>query len=490
MRSRPLYAALILAVGLRTLCGSTVRAEIDGLAAAFDAVRIESGIPAAAFFVVSSNEVLALEAFGTTARDTDRAMRPDHLIRIGSITKTVTALATMVEVEHGRLSLETRVAAVLSPPPYVNAWSATHPVTVAHLLEHTAGLRDLSAREFAFNEPVSLSAAFAVDPDSRRLRWPAGLHSSYSNSGAGIVSAVLEEISGRAFTTLVEHTIFRPLGMTSASFAPDAAARSRLITGYDTDGHTAIPYWHTLYPAFGGINVSTRDMVPFVQLFLNRGRHGTRQLVSERGLERMETPATTLAARTGLDYGYGLGVYDYERHGVAFHGHGGDADGYLAHFAYSTALDRGYFVVINAFKRSALRRLRRMIEDALIGDFRPAPPPAPVPPAPAHLRRLAGRYGPASARFGSVEENPGVEFRATADGLVMLRASGRERLLVPVSLWHYRYEDESRATMAFIACGARLYFQGDAGNFVKLDGVAANAPPCEPATLDSPTARR
>jgi len=490
MRSRVFYAVLVLAVGLSTLFGRAVRAEIDGLAAAIDAARIESGIPAAAFFVVSSDAVLALETFGTTARDTDRAMHPDHLVRIGSITKTVTALATMVEVEHGRLSLDTRVAAILSPPPYMNAWSATHPVTVAHLLEHTAGLRDLSAREFAFNEPVTLSDAFAVDPDSRRLRWPAGLHSSYSNSGAGIVSAVLEKISGRAFTAFVEQTVLRPLGMTSASFAPDPTGHSRLITGYDADGHTAIPYWHTLYPAFGAINVSTRDMVPFVQLFLNRGRHGSRQLVSQRGIARMETPATTLAARSGLDYGYGLGVYSYERRGVAFHGHGGDADGYLAHFAYSTTLDRGYFVVINAFKRGALRRLRRMIEDALIGDYRPAPPPAPAFPAPGHLRRLAGHYAPASARFGSIEENPGMEFRATADGLVMLPAGGRRRALVPVSPWHYRHEGETRATMAFIACGGQLFFQGDAGNFVKPDAGAANASVCVPAPPGNPAARR
>lgn len=489
MRSRIRDKLFVVTVGVLTHFGPEARAEFDTLAATIDATRVELGIPAAAYFIVSGDTMLALETFGTTSRDTDHAMSPEHLIRIGSITKTVTALATMIQVERTRLSPGTRVATILRPPPYANEWSATHPVTVAHLLEHTAGLRDLSAREFAFNTPVTLPAAFALDPDSRRLHWPPGLHSSYSNSGAGIASAVLEEISGMPFTQLVEETVFRPLGMTSATFAPDAAARARLISGYDSDGRTAIPYWHTLYPAFGGINVTPRDMVPFVQLFLNRGRYGSLKLVSERAIDRMETPETTLAARTGLTYGYGLGVYGYERRGVPFHGHGGDADGYLAHFGYSVVLDRGYFVVINAFKRDALRRLRRLIEDALIGDFRPLPPPPQVQPDLTHLRRLAGRYAAASARFGSVDAAPGMEIRLVGDTLVLLPADGVRRDLVPVSSWHFRYARESRATMAFITCAGRLYFQGDTGNFVKRDAAGANPPPCIPATLASDARR-
>ncbi|MGR9092107.1 MAG: hypothetical protein ACU85U_16165 [Gammaproteobacteria bacterium] len=71
----------------------------------------------------------------------------------------------------------------------------------------------------------------------------------------------------------------------------------------------------------------------------------------------------------------------------------------------------------------------------------------------------------------------------------MQRANGRQRDLVPVSAWHYRHADESRATMAFIACGERLYFQGDAGNFLGADQTAADAPPCPPATIDAGATR-
>lgn len=489
MEGRKFRWALVAAAGSLALISTAVRADLDDLAGTVDAARVQHDVAASAFFVVSGNEILALEAHGSSARDSDEQLTPDHLIRIGSITKTVTALTTMTQVERGRLSLATRVAALLSPPPYRNAWSAMHPVTIAQLLEHTAGLGDLSSREFAFNTPVTLAEAFAVDPDSRRLRWPPGLHASYSNSGAGIISAALESSSGVAFDVLVKQQILIPLGMTSASFTLDDRGRARLIRGYDTDGRTPIPYWHTLYPAFGGLNVSPRDMVPLVQLFLNRGRHRQTQLVSGHGITRIETPRTSLAARSGLDYGYGLGVYAYERHGVLFHGHGGDADGYLSHFAYSTELDRGYFVVINAFKRDALRHLRRLIEDALIDGHAAPPAPAVVRPGREHLQRLAGNYRAASARFGRVDEQPGVEISATADGLIMRDADGRERNLVPVSAWHYRYPDESRATMAFIACGNRIYFQGDAGNFVNGAPLAADAPPCEPTPREGAAMR-
>ncbi|MGR9092106.1 MAG: serine hydrolase [Gammaproteobacteria bacterium] len=100
-----------------------------------------------------------------------------------------------------------------------------------------------------------------------------------------------------AFVKLVEQEIFRPLGITSAAFSLSEAERNRLVSGYDSDGRTPIPYWHTLYRAFGGINVSPRDMVPLVQLFLKRRRHGPAQRVSEHGIIRIETPETSLAAR-------------------------------------------------------------------------------------------------------------------------------------------------------------------------------------------------
>lgn len=111
--------------------------------------------------------------------------------------------------------------------------------------------------------------------------------------------------------------------------------------------------------------------------YSNLGAGGAQPLLPRNLLRRIEQPATTLAARTGVELGYGLGNYAWLRDGVLFHGRGGDAGGHLSRFGYSHELGRGYFLVINAFNGAALRAMQAIVERALIDGFgAPEAPPA------------------------------------------------------------------------------------------------------------------
>lgn len=454
----------------------------DELHDSIESIRRTHGISATAYFIVSASSIEVLETLGTTRSNNKIPFTPDHLVRIGSITKTFTALAATILDERNVLPLNSSVADILPEPPFLNPWSDEHPVRVVHLLEHTAGLRDLSKREFDFNRPISLGAAFQIDPDSRHLAWPPGLHSSYSNSGAGILSGVIEHVTGQTYEAFVDVEIFTTLGMSSARFTLSDSERRRLIAGYDSNGRTPIKYWHTLYPAFGGISVTPPDMVPFVQLFLNHGQHGTKRLVSRAAIERMRTPKTTLAARAGLDYGYGLGIYQYQRRGTSFFGHGGDADGYLAFFAFSPALGTGYFVVINAFNNGALRQMRRAIEDKITG-HEDRKPPALASLMNDQLQELVGTYRQVTARFGVPSEANDIKISVTPDGEIYTSTrNGRRRALLPVTASHFRRKGQTVPSIAFIACGDQLYLQGDFGNYVKRVEDDKLAPCLSPPT--------
>lgn len=448
-----------------------------------DKIRAAHGISATAYFIVSPNTVETLQSLGTMSWTTDVRFDVDHLVRIGSITKTFSALGALVLAERGSLSLNAPVSQVLVHPPFANPWADSQVVRIAHLIEHTAGLRDLSPKEFSVNHALPLAAALRIDPASRRLAWAPGLHSSYSNSGAGILSGIIEKVTGRPFETFIADEIFRPLGMSSAGFTVNSAARAHLITGHDRDGRTPIAYWHTLYRAFGGINVTPRDMIPFVQLFLNRGMHAGTQLLSMAAIDRMQTPATTLAAMTGLDYGYGLGIYQFQHRGISFYGHGGDADGYLAFFAYAPTLDRGYFVVINAFNSDALRAMRRIIENHLVGDTEPQMPSI------ARLTDrqrtiLSGTYMPVTQRFTDSKDGENIDVVVDNDRLYTRVGTAQRLALLPVSDWHFRRRTQSVATIAFIPCGERLYLQGAFGNYAK-DISGARLAPCPPAVTEA-----
>jgi CubicO group peptidase (beta-lactamase class C family) len=470
---------LLLSLGLILLSppGSGASSEMT-LKETINSIRRDHNISAAGYLVVTNRSVQAIETLGTTDLTGHVPFRPDHLIRIGSITKTFTALATSVLAEQNILRLDQTVAEFLPYPPFDNPWATTNPVTIEQLLEHTAGLHDLSKKEFAFNRPVDLATAFAVDPRSRRIAWPPGLHSSYSNSGAGIVSAVIEAVTGAHFADFVRKAIFEPLNMASATFVLNADDREDLVTGYDRDGRTPIPYWHTLYPAFGGISVSVRDMIPFVQLFLNRGTINHYSLLSREGITRMEHPLSTLAARAGLSYGYGLGLYQFQHSGISFYGHGGDADGYLSFFAYSPQLQRGYFVVINAFVTEALTEMRMAIQDDLVGSHALVKNEG-VTLSDTQLKLLSGEYLAATKRFAGGSDRDRITVSADGGSLYTSASNSTRLELLAEGPWLFRRAGESVATTAFIPCGDRIYLQGGVGNFEKRLAPGQHTLACE-----------
>ena len=103
-----------------------------------------------------------------------------------------------------------------------NPWDADTPVTVRHLLEHTAGFDDMHFNEaYVLDDAPDLPleqvlhaqsgvAAGALEARARGCR--------YSNPGYGVAGLVVEKVSGQSFDEFVEERIFRPLEMTTSSF--------------------------------------------------------------------------------------------------------------------------------------------------------------------------------------------------------------------------------------------------------------------------------
>ena len=130
-------------------------------------VTSAKNVGALVYGVVSKTEVISAKAFGSYSRLDSRAVDLDSIFRIGSISKTFTALLTLQLEHQGKLNTNLPVYHYLSKSPFTNLWSSTHPISAAQLLEHTAGLRDMSPREFDQLLPMSLTRAFEINPDSR-----------------------------------------------------------------------------------------------------------------------------------------------------------------------------------------------------------------------------------------------------------------------------------------------------------------------------------
>src|SRR5688500_14570877 len=119
----------------------------DELRARIDTILVRERIPGAGIALVADGQIVWSGGVGLADRETRRPVDADTLFRVGSITKTFIALAVMKLVEEGRLDLDARVADLAPEIEMENAWADEAPVTVAHLLEHTAGFDDMRPNE-------------------------------------------------------------------------------------------------------------------------------------------------------------------------------------------------------------------------------------------------------------------------------------------------------------------------------------------------------
>lgn len=446
--------------------------DISSLITEIEQARKDLGIPALALTIVTPNDTLWSGTMGTADLKSGKDATSKTMFRIGSITKMFTATAILLLQQDGLIRLDDIATDVVPNMPYKNKWRKKYPVRIAHLLEHTAGLLDLSGEEFNHPRPMKLDDALKWNAESRRIMWPAGRHSSYTNVGPGLAAYVLEKVTQQSYEDFVTERIFKPLGMHSASFYPDDNTMEYLATGYDRDGRTEIPYWHMLYRAFGAINIRPAEMAPFIQLLLNKGLYKGKRLLLEKSVERMETPMTSLAARNGLTYGYGLGNYTSMRDGFIFHGHGGDGDGYLARLAYNRDTRLGYFVVINAFKNPALEKIRKIIEKHII-QGRNQPGPVSYLLNDDLIEQYTGTYQPATYRFPLNNNERGKGNRVkiiSIKGKLFILNKKHKTELIPVNNHHFHYAGESVASSAFSYDDeGNLYFQDKNNNYIKTE---------------------
>ena len=239
---------------------------------------------------------------------------PDTLWRIYSMTKPVTGMATMLLVEQGKIGLDQplfeifpefrtlRVA--VDPEASLESRPAARPITIRHLLTHTAGLgydfhlpdaigreyRRLGVLPYAFDpasdaqarkaRPTSLEA-FAARVAEAPLMTDPGTEWRYA-PGLDVLGAVIERVSGVGFEDFLRAHFFAPLGMTSTWFTAPRSEAARLVDNYrfvENAPVVADSAAESLFfepPSFpyggGGLVSSARDYDRFLQMLQNGGK--------------------------------------------------------------------------------------------------------------------------------------------------------------------------------------------------------------------------
>ena len=449
-----------------------VTVDVEALRAEIQQILDEHRIPGASIALVDRDRTIWAGGVGRADVAADIDVTADHLFRIGSISKSFTALAALRAVESGLLDLETPVRELAPEIAFTNPWEATHPVTVAMLMEHTTGFDDLHFPEWVVVDPeISLAEGLAVHPHSRVSRWPPGTRMAYNNSGPSVAAYIVEKVTGTPFEEYAREQVFVPLGMETSTFHVPRGA-DLLAKGYEPDGVGEAPYEHIIMRPSGSLNASARDMARYLRMMINRGTLDSVRLLAPETVTRMETPTTTLAAREGVTHGDGLGNTTLFVNGHHFRGHGGTITGFRSRSAYSSELGVGYFVSIN--KRSgAVAVIERLLGERLTEGFEPPRGPVAVL-SDDELRAMTGSYQlttPKRQFFYGLDRLLLVRRIILEEGkLFLLPTVGGGWELVPVTATSFRQEGEPVPTVfgGVDEEGNRILQTGRDGNYMRV----------------------
>src|SRR4051812_26615507 len=213
-------------------------------------------IPGCAIMVRKDGEVVLSAGYGIANLEHGVKVTPKTVFQSGSVGKQFTAMATMMLVEEGKLSLGDPLSKFLKVP---SNWPK---ITIRHLLTHTSGLGD-------YPEKFSLQKDYSEEEllkmvTAQELDFEPGEKWAYSNLGYLTLGIVIHKVTGKFYGDFLQERIFKKLGMTStriineADIIPNRAAGYHLVKGELKNQEWVAPSVNTT--ADGSLYFTIEDM--------------------------------------------------------------------------------------------------------------------------------------------------------------------------------------------------------------------------------------
>lgn len=379
-----------------TLTGEDATAWLDGL---LPAALEREGIAGATVAVVADGEIIASRGFGDAGAASPgasvRAVEPETtLFRIGSVSKLVTATAVMQLVERGDLRLDAPVQDYLDFSLPVRF---EEPITMRHLLTHTAGFEDELAGLITApgGDSVTLREAVAVDPPEQIFE--PGSTPAYSNYSDGLAAYVVERITGEPFETYVQREIFDRADMQTATLEQPlpAAQQEMMSAGFRFAGSEEVPFEVVSPAPAGAISATATDMGRFMLAQLGAS---SEPVLAEATLEQMHAPALGEADLGGLAAGprMTLGFFERDRNGHRILSHAGDLTAFHAQLEIYPDDDAGIFISLNSsgLRSDSSTVIREAVTNGFADRYFPDRRPAVTPTETAtdHAAAITGTY--------------------------------------------------------------------------------------------------
>lgn len=268
--------------------------------------------PGLTIAVIKDFKIHWAKAYGVADVKTGRPVEVNTLFQAASISKPVTAMATLVQVQEGRFSLDDDVNTLLKTWHVPDSdLTREQPVTLRSLCSHTSGADDgFGFPGYAPGTALpTLPQILDGQPPSNvgAVRFARPPYRAYKYSGGGILieQLVLTSVLGLPFDQIMQNAVLRPLGMTDSTYQqplPESMV-PRAAHAHDAEGHAMDAPWH-VYPeqAAAGLWTTPTDLARFA-IEVQRAIHGP------AGSVLKEATVREMIAPTGVGpFAVGFGI--------------------------------------------------------------------------------------------------------------------------------------------------------------------------------------
>lgn len=298
------------------------------------AENISSGrVSGLSALVYQDGKVLYRNCFGVMKVGESEPVKEDTIYRIMSMTKPVTAVAILILIERGLLSLDTPVEKYI--PEFAEQYigkldengkikrvgKANTKITVLHLLTHTSGIgsRPLWATQYpTLTDYDKSSLENIINAYSKmELAFEPATATSYSATAAfAILGRMVEIITGEHYDDFLKKNLFEPCQMYDTTFEPSAEQFARMITEHNfvdekpvavksIEGCVTRDTPPTTNLGGSGLISTLDDYANFAKMLLDGGSFNGKRIIFEESVKLMATPHVSEeiqpgAARWGL----------------------------------------------------------------------------------------------------------------------------------------------------------------------------------------------
>ncbi|MGN4671251.1 serine hydrolase domain-containing protein [Bacillus cereus group sp. MYBK106-1] len=264
----------------------------------------EQNIPGAAVAIVHNKDVFFTKTWGITG-ESEKKVTSKTPFAIGSISKSLTALAIVKLIEDKKIKLEDPVQRYL-PWFKLKDSQISSTITIQHLLTHTSGI---STYEGLLLSDKQSKSSTALKENVMKLSnvkvtaLPSEKY-QYSNANYMVLGALIEEVTNDTYSSYMEKHVFRLLNMNGAAASKETAYEKGYLTGYQSwfgiPRKSVVSYDNAGVP-YGYITANLEDMIQFI-MFLNRQENP--QFLKQENMDLYLSPLYKINSEKS--YGFGL----------------------------------------------------------------------------------------------------------------------------------------------------------------------------------------